>query len=277
VKGIAAVSRSLCLGAVLITLMLTACEDTPDVSTSPNPSRGTTVPGPNEGMPAAGMAAPLPPSAPELVLPDLQAMPPHELWIQVDPETETRRLRFSTVIVNGGPGRLELRGVQHPATGTFGAFQIISTQVGAEVDRHVGTFVFHAEHNHWHFEDFTELELWSYLPGPVLVRQHAATGKASFCLSDTDHLDPSLPNSPASKAFVTCELAVQGISPGWGDTYFSTDPGQELDITGLPDGRYAIRSTADPTNRVQEADDANNSVIAFIEIRDGHVTMLQGP
>ena len=46
-----------------------------------------------------------------------------------------------------------------------------------------------------------------------------------------------------------------GLSIGWADYYGSTLPGQELDIRGLPDGRYCLRNEADPADRLDESDE----------------------
>ena len=63
----------------------------------------------------------------------------------------------------------------------------------------------------------------------------------------------------------------QGISPGWGDTYGASVRGHELNIEAVPDARYALRSTADPENRILESDATNNAAVRYLEIEGTEV------
>jgi hypothetical protein len=49
-----------------------------------------------------------------------------------------------------------------------------------------------------------------------------------------------------------------GLSVGWGDRYPATLPDQYVDVTGLPDGKYRLRATADESDWFKETDDKNN-------------------
>jgi hypothetical protein len=42
--------------------------------------------------------------------------------------------------------------------------------------------------------------------------------------------------------------------------------GQKLSIEAVPDGRYALRSVADPENRLAESDPDNNGAIVYLQI-----------
>ena len=143
-------------------------------------------------------------------------------------------------------------------------------------ERFVGSFVFHPGHTHWHFEDFTAFELWTYRPGGDLDQLMATSGKMTFCLMDDDPLDPAPANAPARAAFGGCNSRVQGISVGWGDTYGAHLVGQELDIAAVPDGRYALRSTVDPDNRLLETDDSNNDTVVFVQLTGMRLQVLSG-
>ena len=74
-----------------------------------------------------------------------------------------------------------------------------------------------------------------------------------------------------------------GLSRGWGDTYGANTVGQYLDITGLVDGRYRLRSmadgdSADGSDRFLESDETNNSTWADLQITGNTVTVLHyGP
>ena len=49
------------------------------------------------------------------------------------------------------------------------------------------------------------------------------------------------------------------ISAGWGDQYHHATDGQEVELTGLPEGDYYLVSTSDPGNAFLESDDDNNT------------------
>lgn len=226
---------------------------------------------------------PLPVALPEtadrsLLLPDLQPVPPQSLSIDSDRANRTREIRFSTTTANVGEGPLEMRGTFNPETGLTRATQRIASRDGdGMAERVAGEFEVHPDHNHWHFESFTEFELWTYAPGGTLDRLVTTTGKMTFCLMDTGRIASAPPGSPARATFTGCGDQTQGISVGWQDTYSSTTPGQELDITGLPDGRYAIRSTVDPENRLMETDDTNNATVVYVELSGTSVERLPNP
>ena len=45
---------------------------------------------------------------------------------------------------------------------------------------------------------------------------------------------------------------MMGLSVGWGDQYSASTNFQWIDITGLPNGRYRLTATADPSHLVSE-------------------------
>ncbi|HLF37050.1 MAG TPA: lysyl oxidase family protein, partial [Anaerolineales bacterium] len=65
-----------------------------------------------------------------------------------------------------------------------------------------------------------------------------------------------------------------GLSVGWADVYDHYLPGQSIDISGLPDGIYALMSTADPYNLIQESDETNNAAVVYLEIKGTQVSIL---
>ena len=214
-------------------------------------------------------------AAPRELLPDLQIMPPRELYIEEG--VDARKLRFSTTVVNTGEGPLDLAGSYDTASGITTATQRIQRDDGSTIERLVGTFVYHPGHEHWHFDDFTMLELWTYDSDGRLVDMKATTGKATFCAVDEVLTYGSLPYVPDGPSFLECGQGVQGISVGWSDTYTADLIGQELDITGLPDGRYAVRTVADPAERLRETNDGNNDLTVYVELRGGTIELLDAP
>ena len=78
----------------------------------------------------------------------------------------------------------------------------------------------------------------------------------------------------------TALRVTMGLSRGWGDTYGAFTVGQYLDITGLADGRYRVRVTADGdstdgSDRFLESDKTNNSTWADPQIMGDTVTVLE--
>ena len=254
-----------------------AAATTPDPTATPTPLRASEpAPAPSPIPTQAAPAQPTPRVELDggLLLPDLEMVTPESLYIEVDRETGDRAIRFDTTVANLGQGPLELVGTYDPATDQTRAIQRIRTRAGGVVERFVGSFVFHPGHSHWHFEDFTAIELWSHGPDGSLEELEATTDKMTFCLMDSERVEASRPGVASRGAFGGCGQGVQGISVGWADVYGPTLPGQELDISGVPDGRYAVRSTADPDNRLPETDETNNTVIAYVEIRGTSIAVL---
>jgi hypothetical protein len=60
-----------------------------------------------------------------------------------------------------------------------------------------------------------------------------------------------------------------GLSPGWGDVYDFTLPGQSVDISELPDGRYRLWAEADPQGWFREVTRENNVTWVDLELSTG--------
>lgn len=167
-----------------------------------------------------------------------------------------KAIRMSTVSINRGPGRLELRGGT-----TTGELQRVLQRVfrddGTSYDREAGWFVYHPAHGHIHFEDWTVFRLREMTPdgglGPV-VRNGA---KTSFCILELDTWDSSLPGYNTSPSYSSCGQ-VQGLRPGRADIYSSSLSGQFIPIEGVPNGIYWLEGEIDPDNLVLESDETNN-------------------
>ena len=96
----------------------------------------------------------------------------------------------------------------------------------------------------------------------------AAGQKTSFCILDLGVYDRSLPDYVSGGFFRTCSSTTQGLSVGWIDVYSKSLPGQNIDITDVPDGHYWLESEVDPNNNVLESNEDNN--IARIRITIGN-------
>lgn len=132
----------------------------------------------------------------------------------------------------------------------------------------VGTFSFagHASHNHRHFDEFAVYELRSAANALI-----ATSDKVSFCLLDFDpYTAESIPGAPAVGVY---DCSNQGISKGWADVYSGGLDGQWIDITGVADGTYKLRSVVDPNSRLHEEPKTNNAAEITIAISGGRVTV----
>lgn len=232
------------------------------------------------GASVRGAATPL--------LPNLVTRPIVDVHIQK--AVGTKLLRFSTIVGNRGPGPAELfpdvpdtSDCDHDGdpdndriasqrifndsneNGTFerGVDSAASTQV-------IGCFIFHPEHNHWHFEEFERYELRRIKSGKVL----ASSEKVSFCLLDTGTFGDIL-GTPSSPHYGPCnEDVTMGLSVGWSDIYQSNLFGQELDVRGLPAGRYCLAMVADPGGRVEESNETDNGRSTVVQIAGPMATDL---
>jgi hypothetical protein len=170
-----------------------------------------------------------------------------------------RHLRLSNGTANVGEGRLYLYGVLPAnADGTQDVNQRIYRSDGTFTVRPAGRFVYHPGHNHIHVEDWAVYRLRVVLPGGGVGEIVAEGEKTSFCILDLAVHDRTLPNFNPSGQFHTCNSTVQGLSVGWVDIYDKTLPGQNIDITDLPDGIYWLESEVDPQNHVLELNEDNN-------------------
>jgi hypothetical protein len=59
---------------------------------------------------------------------------------------------------------------------------------------------------------------------------------------------------------------MMGLSPGWGDTYEWNLPGQNIDITDLPDGPYRLWAEADENGHFIELTTDNNQTWVDLEL-----------
>jgi hypothetical protein len=227
-----------------------------------------------------------------LLLPNLRPLPAGEL--RIEPSGGRRLLRFSMVTQNFGSGPLELRASAGPLPVASAAYRVrlplaslrgrtedlprtavrqrIYLEGGGFQERPAGDFVFHAAHDHVHFEDFVLYELIKVAEGSA---SPLPSSKVTFCVLDYAPAVPAVSGAPARPVYGPCAPAggiadsVQGLSVGWGDYYDSTTPGQELDVTALPDGLYALRTTADPANRLLESDEADNVSEVRVRLAEG--------
>ena len=175
-------------------------------------------------------------------------------------------LRFGQATPNVGDGPLHLVGGPDNGDGTQVVFQRIADDQGGFTDRAAGSFSFHPEHNHIHFNGFARYSLREAQPdqnsdGVPEVGDIVRGGtKTSFCLVDVQQFvtDPALPNADPDGSGFGCDTE-QVISVGWEDIYSSGTEGQEINVAGLAPGDYWLEATVDPDNHFIEKDETNNT------------------
>jgi hypothetical protein len=131
-------------------------------------------------------------------------------------------------------------------------------------DSEIGCLKYHPAHLHWHVLDFSKYTLYSEETG-----EPTDGTKVGFCLGDSNEPFGPAPSDRFYR-FSGCGTSgtppgppvppsFMGISVGWADIYGSSTPGQRIRVTGLPRGRYCLRSEADPVDNLTELDDWNNA------------------
>jgi hypothetical protein len=183
--------------------------------------------------------------------------------LQIQNEHQREKLRFSTTHINIGDGPLQIRGggqiapcvidgVAYPQC-THATQEVLDSSGNVVATQLAGVAVFHPEHNHWHQ---SAVALFEVRIGSPNGRPLATGTKTTFCLVDNDKT--VLVKKGSSRTYFDCNATLQGISVGWSDDYHQSTEGQELDITGAPEGIYYLIHYADPDNHWLETDKFNN-------------------
>jgi hypothetical protein len=95
--------------------------------------------------------------------------------------------------------------------------------------------------------------------------------KVGFCFYDHTHELDRGPTEPVFSAH-SCgheddTLIGVGLSPGWNDTYRQSLPGQSIDVSGLPDGKYRLWTDIDEPGWFREARRDNNRTWIDLEFK----------
>lgn len=211
--------------------------------------------------------------------PDLRTRAMQEIYLCRQPQDRCRApagetyLQFGNAIVNRGAGPLEIVPERKQvacdgvANGRKVYQKVFRDSNGDGVfqrkrdtnfrEQRAGCVAFHADHHHFHFRNFSLYELRD---SNGVVVEHSP--KIGFCLLDAVRV-VNLPGSPSGPYYrgdcYRQSFFLMGISVGWVDVYGPSLSGQELDVTPMDSGIYCLRSTADPTDRLDESDELNNA------------------
>lgn len=230
---------------------------------------------------------PLPPEIPAFVdttdpnelVPDLVPLPARDLKIEKN-EAGEMMLYFSTTYYNQGRGPLELR-VDDEATNIRSdidrsVMQRIYDKEDGYRDIPVGTFLWHQEHLHYHFDAFVEYDLAS-VDDPSHTELEGSRIKSTFCLRDISKVDIELPDRKEIAEYEICGKRLQGVSVGWGDTYYWDYPAQNMNVSSLKSGTYTFTTRVNPSDVLEEINYKNNiSVVTFkIDMEAGTLEVLE--
>ncbi len=217
------------------------------------------------------LVAPTLAPAPGELLPDLDQRTP--VGLTVIRSHGRYRLGFDSSTENIGRGPLVIRGVRAPGQRAMQAHQLVERRGGSvRVVRNVGLlhYELHEPHFHWHLQDFVRYELSSASNGAVVARDR----KTGFCL--IDRYGRSLRNVPGTgpPRFVgdcgsgqpDARAVLEGSSVGYIDRYPALFHGQDLDLTGLPAGRYVLAHRANPDRSMRELRYTNNAASVLLRL-----------
>lgn len=187
-------------------------------------------------------------------------------------------LSFAAAAENYGDGPLIIRGSRPSrAYATMTATQIVRRSDGSTLKvPNVGTlrYIPGGGHNHWHLVGFMRFDVRTVSNHSLGRRDR----KQGFCLGDR-YSAKGWPGKPGSPQFTShCGInrpgllhVKEGISLGYGDVYGPDLEGQDIDITGLPSGRYVLVQRVDPNHRLLDLHSDNNvSSILFKLTRGPH-------
>lgn len=209
--------------------------------------------------------------------PNLQTLPVSDLSFAMHPDPDRASqhiLRFANSVWNAGEGPLELESEVDPTSDQpKPVYQnLYDAPVGGNLIEHrlVGSdFIFHPQHNHFHFTDFAEYRLLGKEASGEYRPMKTEGIKTSYCVMDTWRK-----TGKAASQYTTCNADRQGLSPGWADTYRADlyDQWIVLGDQSLADGEYAVKSIADPRGLLDEGGgerEKDNTAITYFTVKSG--------
>ena len=221
------------------------------------------------------------------IRPDLAALPAWDVRVY-HPRSGGEYLAFAANLWNAGPSPMVVEGFRQQDEETMDAYEYFYDGDTAVSRAPVGTFEFDTRkgHHHWHMEQFAGYSLLNADQTEVV-----RSNKQSFCLFPTDVIDLTVPHADWSAGYYyggglssACggSDAIwirESIPAGWGDTYYQYVAGQSFRINGLPNGRYYIQVTADPSGEMIETTTDNNVSLRRVIIRGkpGHRHVVVPP
>jgi WD40-like Beta Propeller Repeat len=192
------------------------------------------------------------------LLPDLDQRPPSGLTV-----TASRGrflLGFTSLVDNRGPGILWIRALRPLGSPIMDARQLVQLSGGGvRAVRSAGLlrYTVAPPHYHWHLLDFDRYELRRAGDFALVARDR----KTGFCIADHYGLARGIRHGPprflgnCRQFDPTARTVEEGSSVGYTDRYPANFHGQNLDLTGIPTGRYWI---------VHRANDYDNDAASLL-------------
>jgi hypothetical protein len=201
------------------------------------------------------------------LLPNLAAATPDDLSGRTSGPLSRPRffLGFESAAANLGDGPLIVVGQRARGEAEMRLRQRIERSDGAARTIPLGAtlrYVHSRDHAHWHVRGFMRYQLRSAAGEGVTYDR-----KTGFCLGDRYRAAGALPDrAPIGRGAPGLLTIVEGISIGWGDNYVAHLEGQELELTGLPAGRYVLVHRVNPTRDLRETDYSDNVASMAIDV-----------
>lgn len=212
---------------------------------------------------------------------------------QLESQSPEVCLRFGAGGFNVGEGALRVKFDANRLEGE--ATQVIFRTDGSAEERPAGSYVFHKEHQHFHYAGALDYQLFKVIDIERGDMEQVGTGaKTGYCMvdyfiADWYSSDQQLRYIDPTSAGANCglphnrpwELAGSsdpvgylaspyegriGWSVGWGDVYPNWRAGQFVDFTGQADGHYVVRTVLDRFDRLAEKDERDNSAYALVRV-----------
>jgi hypothetical protein len=228
----------------------------------------------------AALSIPTPPAgAVSDRLPDLGMAYPQDLRIEKTFDGR-RLLRFSSIVVNVGDGKFEVRGQRSSTSAS--TMKPLTQRIYNDANGYrdvtvsTNTYMYYGGdgHNHWHVWELEDFELERLDNGT----KHGTLAKQGFCFFD-NYRYRTLRGTPGNPVYTHCGNAsslnvTMGLSVGWGDIYHYSLPDQYVDITSLTPGRYRLWGWADKSNWFVEKDNSNNFSWVDIQLKQSSVRIV---
>jgi hypothetical protein len=175
--------------------------------------------------------------------------------------------RFIGALPNAGDGPLEVREVTHP-NGVQDVYQRIYDSAGGMSEVLIGSFPGAASipPRHLWLPGIAQYNLRMVTEGNGVGPIVSSHDKTSMAVVDSAAYDEPLPGAPPVRVYDSVADPILGISIGWADVYGTGLPGQWVEATGLASGQYWLEVIADPYNRIQESDEANNTTRILVNL-----------
>jgi hypothetical protein len=199
---------------------------------------------------------------------------------EIDEQGARVCLRFGQRAANIGSGPVDVRWsvaaqVLEPVVG---AVQRVYRSDGSFAEQSAGSMHYHAIHDHYHFQDFSQSTLHVVAPRGLPKGAPLASGrKNGFCMADTEMHWWGLkgdaaqsypaPGCLAPRETVDGRVYFQnGIGRGWADEYTWDLPDQMIEVSAVRDGTYWLVTRVDTANKIDEESDANNCLMIKVKL-----------